>query len=262
MEHSLSADDQVEVGPARSVDGATAVVTGAGRGLGRATAVRLAAAGARVVVVEADGPSGRATAEVVGGVYVGADVSDPAAWREIAEHRPTVAVFNAGVAPELRDDYAGVTDEDYARVKGVNLDQTVFGVRSLVPVMRAAGHGRIVTVSSLTGLMAIGDPIYALTKTALLGYVRTVAPILAGDGVAINALCPGVMNTPMGGGGWVEAYRQEGREAEIVTVDAVAEVVHQILTTPGSGRTVVFSRGDRPASTYRFPDIDFRAPGA
>lgn len=118
----------------------------------------------------------------------GFDVSDPDAWEAVGP--VDLACLNAGV---------GSTDEDlatYRRLLGVNVDGVVFGVQRLRQVMEPGGV--IVVTASLAGLVPMArDPIYTLTKHAVVGYVRAVAPRLAEHGIRIKAVCPGFTDTPI-----------------------------------------------------------------
>ena len=118
----------------------------------------------------------------------GFDVSDPAAWNAV--DGAEFAFLNAGVGGS-GDDLAG-----YRRMLGANVDGVVFGVRRMEQVM--APGSSIVATASLAGLMPMpADPIYTLTKHAVVGYVRAMAPHLAEQGIRINAICPGFVDTPI-----------------------------------------------------------------
>ena len=123
------------------------------------------------------------------------DVSDPSAWRALAGEFDA-AFLNAGVVTG-EEDVASLTDEQYRRAVGANLDGVVFGTRELVARLMPNG-GSIVATASLAGLTAVPmDPIYATTKHAVVGFVRSVAPQLEARGIRINALCPGFTDTPI-----------------------------------------------------------------
>jgi NAD(P)-dependent dehydrogenase (short-subunit alcohol dehydrogenase family) len=86
----------------------------------------------------------------------------------------------------------------YRRIMGVNVDHVVFGLTAAVPALRRAGGGTIIATASLAGLVAMpGDALYTLTKHAVVGYVRAVAPTLAPEGIRVNAVCPGFADTPL-----------------------------------------------------------------
>ena len=177
-----------------------ALVTGGAGGLGRAFARRLAARGYGVVIADRDADGAAEVATEVGGTPVTADVSRPeqtvAAVRAAldAYGRLDVVALNAGTGSGL-----AATDpldlEAYRRVVGVNQDAVVYGVDAALPHLRGAG-GRIVVTASLAGLVPMpADPLYSLTKTAVVGYVRALGQPLADLGVTITALCPGFADT-------------------------------------------------------------------
>jgi len=125
----------------------------------------------------------------------GRDVSEPATWSAL-EGPFDAAFLNAGIVTG-EGDVASLSDEAYRRVLAANVDGVVFGVRELAARLMPAG-GSIVVTASLAGLTEMPiDPVYALTKHALVGFVRSVAPQLEARGIRINALCPGIVDTPI-----------------------------------------------------------------
>src|SRR5215204_2159779 len=177
------------------------LVTGGAGGFGRAFARRLAARGHAVVVADLDAEGAAEVAASVGGVAVRADVSRPedtvaAVRRAVSEFgRLDVVALNAGVASAL-----GPLDPldlaAYRRIVGVNQDAVVYGLDAAVPALRASGGGKVVVTASLAGLVPMpADPLYTLTKTAVVAYVRALGPPLAEVGVTVTALCPGFADT-------------------------------------------------------------------
>ena len=155
----------------------------------------------RVLITGARGGLGRAFADALGDAEITAldlpefDVGDAAAWRSL-DGEYDAAFLNAGVT--TGDESIGaLTDAQYARAMRANVDGVVYGVRELAARLMPNG-GSIVATASLAGLTAQPfDPIYGLTKHAVVGFVRSVAPQLAPKGIRISALCPGFTDTPI-----------------------------------------------------------------
>lgn len=218
-----------------------ALVTGGASGIGRATVRRLAAEGETVVVADVDEGAGRIAADEVGGHFHRLDVTDPASWsvlvatvEERFAHLDDVHL-NAGVLTGSTD-VVELTDEQYRRVTGVNVDGVVFGLRAIVPLLSAGGGGAIVATASIAGLVPFTiDPVYTSTKHAVLGLVRAVAPQLGSRGITIDAICPSLVDTPLLG----EA-RQPLRDADfpLIDPDDVAAAVVGALRAGGAGRTI------------------------
>jgi 3-oxoacyl-[acyl-carrier protein] reductase len=175
--------------------GSTVIVTGAGRGIGLALSCAFTAAGAAVVMVDAD-PEALATgAADAGGIPVVADVtSSEAVDRVVAEAvertgRVDVLVNNAGV---LRDKVVWkLEDEDWDLVVDVSLKGTFLFTRACVPHFRSQGGGRIINVTSFTGLHGnTGQSAYAAAKSGVIGLTKTTAKELARFGVTVNAISP------------------------------------------------------------------------
>ena len=184
------------------LDGKTAVVTGGASGIGRVACDVFAEAGMHVIVVDLDADSTGAAAAAVGGTPIAGDVSDPSAWDRVAaaaEDRGDLAAvyLNAGVYGDT-----GPIDQlpldVYQRTVGANIGGVVLGTRAMVPVLRRAGGGAIVVTASVAGIIAFEpNPIYTMTKQAVTGFVRAAAAGLSADGITIDAVCPGVVDTPM-----------------------------------------------------------------
>jgi NAD(P)-dependent dehydrogenase (short-subunit alcohol dehydrogenase family) len=238
----------------RDLAGTVAVVTGGGSGIGLATVTRLAAAGVSVAVVDLDGASAERTASAVGGLGLQADVGRSDQWPGIV-HAVTarfggidLAHLNAGVMTGQAD-ITELSDEAYRRVMSVNVDGVVYGVRALVPALAARGGGAIVATASLAGLIGFSpDPIYCLTKHAVVGLVRSVVPQLTAHHITINAVCPSIVDTPLVGDsrGLLEASG-----FPLIDPDAVAEAVVDRLAGDETGDAMVIQAG-REALAYRF----------
>ena len=155
-----------------------ALVTGSAGGLGRAIVARLQTEGYEVQELD---------------LTTGFDVTDPAAWEAV--HAVDLAVLNAGVLTG-ENDLVALSHKDYRRAVAVNVDGVVLGVSRLAGVMQAGSA--IVATASLGGLVEVPeDPIYGLTKFAVVGFVRSAAPQLAERGIRLNALCPSWADTPL-----------------------------------------------------------------
>lgn len=178
-----------------------AVVTGAARGIGRGIASVLAAEGARVVVVDLDGALAEQTAAELGGLAIAADVTERAsvdamASRVMAElGRIDIVAANAGIYPVA--DLTELTDEMWDKVMDVNVAGAFRTVQACLPAMRARRYGRIVLTSSITGPITgqSGFAHYGASKAAMLGFMRSAAVELALDGITVNAVMPGNVET-------------------------------------------------------------------
>jgi len=154
-----------------------------------------------VLITGARGGLGRAFADVLGDAEITAldlpefDVGDAAAWRSL-DGEYDAAFLNAGVTTG-DESIDALTDAKYSRAMRANVDGVVYGVRELAARLMPNG-GSIVATASLAGLTAQPfDPINGLTKHAVVGFVRSVAPQLAPKGIRISALCPGFTDTPI-----------------------------------------------------------------
>jgi NAD(P)-dependent dehydrogenase (short-subunit alcohol dehydrogenase family) len=234
-----------------------ALVTGAASGFGRGLTETLSGRGVRVVACDVDEVTGTEIAEACGALFVACDVSDP----EQNEAAVAVAVeeyggldmafLNAGVAfgTQLGE---GFDVEAYRRAMGVNIDGVVFGVNAVLPAMKARGGGAIVATASLAGLTPVPmDPIYAANKHAVVGLVRSLGPILAGDGIRINAVCPGFAETAIIGP-IRELLLSEG--LPIIPVQEVIDTVVDLFDGEMSGECW-FVQAGRESQAFGFRGI-------
>jgi NAD(P)-dependent dehydrogenase (short-subunit alcohol dehydrogenase family) len=241
-----------------SLDGKVALVTGGASGIGLAAASRLGAEGARVMIVDRDHTAGQAAADKVGGQFMLADVGQAADWSSVMTAVEAsfggldVAYLNAGVMTGA-EDIAGVTDEQYRRILGANVDGVVFGVRAVVPALQRRGGGAVVVTASLAGLMAFApDPIYTLTKHAVVGLVRALAPQLSQLGITVNAICPGVVDTPLLGDDGRERLRSIG--VPIIDPSEIADAVLGRVLGRDTGEAWM-CRAGRPPAVYQWNGV-------
>jgi len=205
-----------------------AVVTGASGGIGRALVAMLEAEGAEVRGLD---------------LLDGFDVSDRDAWESVEP--ADLVCLNAGVLASGDGSLA-----DYRRILGVNIDGVVFGVQTLAPRMRE-GSAFVVT-ASLAGLIPMeSDPLYVLTKHAVMGYARSMAPVLEPRGIRINLICPGIVRTSM----------TEGAQAELdkagfplLEPEQIAAAVLLAARSEETGQAWVCQPGREPLQ-FTFPNV-------
>lgn len=219
----------------------TALVTGGASGIGRAIVELLEREGADVRVLD---------------LRDGFDVADAGAWETV--EAVDLACLNAGVVTRTGE-VAELSDDEYRRVLAVNLDGVVFGVRRLARVM--APGSAIVVTASLAGLgPEERDPVYTLTKHAVIGFVRSVAPQLERRGVRINAVAPGFVDTPLIDGDARAMLEAAG--FPLLRPEDVAETVLLAARDEQSGQAWVCQPGREPLR-FRFPNLPGpRTPGA
>jgi NAD(P)-dependent dehydrogenase (short-subunit alcohol dehydrogenase family) len=206
----------------------TAVVTGASGGIGRALVAALEAEGAEVRGLD---------------LVDGFDVSDPQAWLDVEP--ADVVCLNAGVLAK-----GDGTIDDYRRILGVNVDGVVFGVQALTPRMNAGSV--FVVTASLAGLIPMeSDPLYVLTKHAVVGYARSMAPELEPRGIRINLVCPGIVRTPM-----TEPAQAELDAAgfPLMEPEQIAAAVLIAAHSEETGQAWVCQPGRDPVK-FKFPNV-------
>ena len=249
--------------------GKVALITGGASGIGAATGRRLAELGAIVVVVDVDDARGEGLVAELGPRhrYRHLDVSELDGWRALLSDLDgdvgpvDILHLNAGImsrplgAPALDDPITSAfTEAAYRRVMAVNVDGVVFGILAALPHLGDRGAHIVVTVSALNG--AAPDPIYGLSKIALVGLVWGLAPTLATRSVRLNAVCPGVTDTPI-----VAADIHELVGDAINPPSYVADAVVAILESDSTGviwyapgPTLGLWRVEPPALPMELPD--------
>jgi NAD(P)-dependent dehydrogenase (short-subunit alcohol dehydrogenase family) len=211
----------------------TALVTGAASGIGAALVAMLRDEGTDVRTLD---------------LVAGFDVADPRAWEMV--DAVELACLNAGVTTGTSA-LLEVSDDAYRRILGANVDGVVHGVRRLAGVMEPGSS--IVATASLAGLVpAPQDPLYTLTKHAVVGFVRSVAPQLEERGIRINAVAPGFVDTPLLG--------EEGRARfvnagfPLLQAEDVARAVLTAARSDETGQVWVVQPGREPLP-FRFPNV-------
>jgi 3-oxoacyl-[acyl-carrier protein] reductase len=192
------------------------VIIGAAGGIGAASAARFAREGARLVLVDANAARLEAMAPPPGAAEVirhAADVTDEAAVAALAAAvgerfgRVDVLVNGAGIIASTP--FEAITPAEWRRMVAVNLDAVFLGCRAFLPLLRATGHGRIINFTSLAaqvgGIMAGAH--YAAAKAGVMSLTKSLAKYLAADGVRVNAIAPGAVDTEL-----LHAFTPEQRE--------------------------------------------------
>jgi NAD(P)-dependent dehydrogenase (short-subunit alcohol dehydrogenase family) len=211
----------------------SAVVTGGASGIGAAIAELLRREGADVRVLD---------------LRDGFDVSDPRAWDEVGPVE--LACLNAGVITG-RSDVRQLPDNAYRRVLATNVDGVVFGVRRFAQVMEPGSA--IVVTASLAGLTPLErDPVYTLTKHAVIGFVRAVAPQLSERGIRIAAVAPGIADTPLIDGELRTLVEREG--FPLLRPEDVAAAVLLASRSEETGEVWALQPGREPVP-FRFPSV-------
>ena len=203
-------------------------MTGSAGGIGRAIVAALEAEGSEVRGLD---------------VVDGFDVSERDAWEDVEP--ADLVCLNAGVLARGDGSLA-----DYRRILGVNVDGVVFGVQSLAPRMQAGSV--FVVTASLAGLVPMeSDPLYVLTKHAVVGYSRSMAPALGPRGIRINLVCPGIVRTPM-----TEPSQAQLDAARFPLLEPteVAAAVLLAARSDDTGQAWVCQPGREPI-LFRFPGV-------
>ena len=231
--------------------GKTALITGGGRGIGRAIALTFAQHGARVAVAARTREQVEGVAREIGGNAV-ALVCDVSSSESVAEMfvdlKPDILVNNAGIAESAT--LPNTTDELWHRHLAINLTGTFYCTRAALPVMLERKWGRIINIASIAA--KAGAPYisaYAASKHGVLGLTRSVALEVAASGVTVNAICPGYVDTEMVSRGVQQITAKTGRSAEealdalkkmspqnrLVTAEEVAALALLLASEEGRG---------------------------
>jgi NAD(P)-dependent dehydrogenase (short-subunit alcohol dehydrogenase family) len=181
------------------------VITGAGSGLGLASARRMAAEGARIVAVDIDAASGELAAKETGGEFVAADVADEDQVRDLFDGiaarygRVDVAFNNAGISPPEDDSILTTGLDAWRRVQEINLTSVYLCCKYVLPHMQRQQKGSIINTASFVAVLgaATSQISYTASKGGVLAMSRELGVQFARDGIRVNALCPGPINTPL-----------------------------------------------------------------
>ncbi len=182
-----------------------AVITGAGSGIGLASARRLAAEGAVVVAVDIDDKAGQAAAAEVGGTFIAADVASEDDVRRLYAEvdqrhgRIDIAFHNAGISPPDDDSILTTSLQAWRRVQDVNLTSVYLCCKYVLPYMQRQGRGSVINTASFVAVLgaATSQISYTASKGGVLALSRELGVQFARSGIRVNALCPGPVNTPL-----------------------------------------------------------------
>ena len=234
------------------------IITGGGSGIGASVAERLNELGSKVIIVDIDEEAGQSIAASIGCDFINFDVGDLTAWEKVVAGTLDrygsldFLCLNAGIGSRprgssVKDDPIPWILDNYKNVLAVNIDGVVYGAMAALPVMENQGTGSILVTASVAGIRTQPpDPIYALSKSAVISFVRSVAPALADRGVRINALCPGSVDTPI----QPDERRLAGRPMS--PPEEIAEAIGQILVSDDNGGIWIASSSDYPVWRYEF----------
>jgi len=220
------------------------IVTGGASGMGAATARELAAAGARVVIVDRNAALAAEVAQQIGAASIIGDVSDPDFCQKVVDEvvreygRLDILVNAAGII--VRADALGTSNEQWQKVMNVNVSGIFYLSRAAVAVMKSQGKGVIVNFGSIWGgVGAAGVVAYCASKGAVHQLTRAMALDHVKDGIRINAVCPGEVNTPM-----LASERSEPVTAEILQRIASTVPMERLADPVEIARVVLFLASD------------------
>lgn len=254
------------------------VITGAASGIGRAMVAAGAATGAQVLALDIQDAKATLQADnpdAPGAIsFMRCDVSSATDWEQVAERAkalggPTHIHLNAGIqiappeAPLADYQFEAMQLDRYRRMMGVNVDGVVFGLQALLPLCTAGAA--IVVTSSLAGITPYSvDPLYAMSKHAVSGLVRSLGPTLDARGIKINAICPGGIDTAI----IPHAQRSTSSDkssdkkstdanpvdtTNLMTPEHVAAEVLHLMSVPETGKTWAKLHAGKPVYIIRAP---------
>jgi NAD(P)-dependent dehydrogenase (short-subunit alcohol dehydrogenase family) len=182
-----------------------AVITGAGSGIGLASARRLASEGATVVAVDIDDAAGKAAAQETGGRFIAANVASEDDVRQLFDQvaeefgRVDIAFNNAGISPPEDDSILTTGIDAWRKVQEINLTSVYLCCKHVIPHMQRQGKGSIINTASFVAVLgaATSQISYTASKGGVLAMSRELGVQFAREGIRVNALCPGPVNTPL-----------------------------------------------------------------
>ncbi|TNC21172.1 3-oxoacyl-ACP reductase [Amycolatopsis alkalitolerans] len=186
-------------------EGRVAVITGGGSGIGLATARRLASEGAKIVIADVDAASGKAAADEVEGEFIATDVTSESQVEALFQTAVDkfgsvdVAFNNAGISPPDDDSILTTGLDAWKKVQEVNLTSVYLCCKYAIPHMQRQHRGSIVNTASFVAVMgaATSQISYTASKGGVLSMTRELGVQFAREGIRVNALCPGPVNTPL-----------------------------------------------------------------
>jgi NAD(P)-dependent dehydrogenase (short-subunit alcohol dehydrogenase family) len=239
------------------LEGRKALITGGASGIGLATAQRFIDEGASVVIVDFNEQAGKEAAASLPATFVHADAGESdqvaEAFRQAKDVLGSldIAYLNAGVTTQ-QPNFAELTDEQYFRILNINVNGVVFGVREAIRAMTPGG-GSILATASLAGLIAYaGDPIYGLTKHAVVGLVRGLGLQMKDTNITINAICPGITATPLVGDQAIKML--EDANFPVIAPEHIAEACVRAITSGKTGQAWPVQAGREP-EFYEFHGV-------
>lgn len=236
-----------------------AFITGGSTGIGAAVATQLASEGIKVAIADVNSTAGEQLATTLGGLFIHCDVTSLASVEQAMNTcltewgSPTYIHLNAGIMTvPTGDPYLGIEDvseAQYRKILGVNLDGVYHGFKTAIPVLRKTG-GAITITASTAGLSVVPvDPLYTATKYALVGFTRAVAAANEGSNIRINAICPGVVDTA------IVPDDYKGPEFGMMPTSVMAAEIVDLLKQGKNGEIRVKVSADRDAFTVDVHDL-------
>lgn len=237
------------------------VITGAASGIGAAVTRAARQSGATVLALDIDDAAGEVIAQETGAIYQHCNVAMQDDWQRVTAFLdssrdefgpPTRIHLNAGIqiappsAPLSEYRFDAMTVERYRRMMGVNVDGVVFGLHALLPILEPGAA--IVVTASLAGITPYSvDPLYAMSKHAVVGLVRSLGPTLKKRDIKINAICPGGIDTAI--------IPEEQRTPDVVFMSPahVATEVMRLMDEGETGKTWAKVSENKPAFIIRAP---------